>query len=415
MSKYSCYGPTKMPNKHTYMTLKRIVWGVLKRKVKLNVTDEAGRLPEQFIVVCNHPSAYDMFYWIAASNCVTCFTSNRYYFFNKTVGTWMRKVGCIPKNLFTVDMESVKNTLALKREGAILGFMPEVRLSMYGEFEGLPESTAKFFKKLDLPVYLCHFDGSYLLKPKWSKKRRKGIVDVKIKLLFNRQQLKDLSADDMHAEMEKALYYNDFKWLENHPDYRYKCKKQAEGLEHILYECPHCHERFSIATKKNEVFCKKCGYRVKVDDRYAFVDVNGFPHYYDNFQQWFLSLKGKLVDEIAQNPDFKLEEEVTLFLPSSNGKGYVKKSGDGVVTFDKDGLRYGGTSEGRRVEIFIPMHDTFFLSYAMGKGFQAFYGKEYYLFSPQNPDVSILWYLASEQLSLAFSRRKREEKTNLQN
>lgn len=56
----------------------------------------------------------------------------------------LRKVGCIPKSLFTGDIESVKNCLRIAKAGGNIGIMADVRLSMYGQTEDVPDTTARF-------------------------------------------------------------------------------------------------------------------------------------------------------------------------------------------------------------------------------------------------------------------------------
>ncbi len=402
---YSSYGKVNLPSKALFKTIRFFVWELwLKHKAKIKIINQAGQLPKQYVIVCNHPSAFDMFYCSYATwPNTTSFVTNRYYMFDRRIGGLMKKAGCIPKSLFTADIESVKNTIDMANKGAILGFMPEVRLSMYGELEGLPESTGRFFKKLNLPVYLCHLDGSFFIKPKWAKKIRKGPVEVTLKKLFSVEELKEATPDLVQQTMEEALYYNDFEWLKNHPEVRYKSKTIAENLESILYECPHCNEKFCLTSKGNTVKCTNCGYTVKVDDRYAFVDC-GYPHYFDNFQLWFKAQKQKIADQVNAKDNFELKSKVKLSLQSNRGKGFVREAGEGTVTLNTKGLTYSGSKDGEQYDLFIPMHDTFYLCYAKDKGFQTFYGKDYYMFNPANAHESVLWYIASEQLSNNFKK-----------
>ena len=407
---YSAYGKVKMPKPFLYNLYSGVMATWLKTKAKLKV-DIVDPLPEQFVLVGNHPSGFDNFYCIdSIKPKKICFVANRYYLFNKTIGGFFRAMGSIPKSLFTSDMESVKNTLAMKEMGANLGFMPEVRLCMDGEMQKLPESTGKFIKMLKLPVYICHFDGSYLVKPKWSKYRRRGVVEIKIKKLYDQQELANVSAEEMQKALEKALYYNDFEWLKQRPNAKYRCKKQAEGLEKILTVCPHCGKKHEMETKGNKLSCKSCGYTVLVNDRYEFVD-DGFKHYFDNLQEWYRWIKKDIWQQIDDNPDYQLTEEVLLKVPSTDGKTFLREGGKGKVTLNKDGLTFVGTLDGKEKQIEIPMHDGFYLTYGMNIGFQTFVGaKEYYAFCPDNVSKSLDWYLASERFTHNFVQKLKENK-----
>ena len=115
-------------------------------------------------------------------------------------------------------MQSVKNTLKMKDQGATLCFFPEVRLSFDGRGPRLPASTGKFFKMLKLPVYLCHFDGSYFVKPKWAKNMRKGVIDVRVKQLYDRDGLAAVGNDELQRVLEENLKFDDYEWLKKYPD-----------------------------------------------------------------------------------------------------------------------------------------------------------------------------------------------------
>ena len=297
----------------------------------------------------------------------------------------------------------------MKEAGARLGFMPEVRLSMDGEMQNLPESTGKFFKMLKLPILVCHFDGSYFIKPKWSKVKRKGMVEVTVKQLYDEQTLASVSVEELQKTLEKNLYYNDFEWLKQRPQVRYRCKKQAEGLHKLLTVCPHCGNKYTLTSKKDMISCGSCGYKVRVGDRYEFLD-QGYPHYFDNLQDWFRKIKKDCWQQVDEQEDFELTEKVTLKIPSVDGKTFLRVGGEGQVTLNEKGLTYVGTKEGKPFETFVPMHDSFYLSYGIDMGFQTFVGaKEYYAFCPDNPIKSIDWYLASERLCHNFVKNLKKD------
>ena len=60
---YSAYGKVKMPKPFLYNLYSGIMATWLKTKAKLKV-DIVDTLPEQFVLVGNHPSGFDNFYCI---------------------------------------------------------------------------------------------------------------------------------------------------------------------------------------------------------------------------------------------------------------------------------------------------------------------------------------------------------------
>ena len=405
---YSSYGTPKRTNRGLLTFIRRVVWPVFGQKAKLNIVEKPDDMPEQFIIVGNHPSGMDEIYCARVMYPVgISFVTNRYYTFNKTVGKFMREMGCIPKSLFVADMQSVKNTLKMKDQGATLCFFPEVRLSFDGRGQRLPASTGKFFKMLKLPVYLCHFDGSYFVKPKWAKNMRKGVIDVRVKQLYDRDGLAAVGNDELQRVLEENLKFDDYEWLKKYPDYGYRSKKFAEGLEKILYVCPHCGKKYTLTTKGNVIKCGDCGYTVRLNDRYGFDDA-GFPHYYDDIGQWNRAQRDAVRKRIDEDENFELREKVKLKVPTRTGKGFVVEAGEGEVSLNAGGLTFVGVKDGKDFDLYIPMHESFYLLYGMGLGFQTFVStKEYYAFCPDNAVKVMEWYYASEYFADRFTDAKK--------
>ena len=389
----------RLPERSTLRFFRAVLRPYVNAKVKRKLLFDKKSLPKQFVLVCNHPSGYDNLYVVDSlyPTHTINFISNRYYYFNKSLGKWLIKIGCIPKSLFSADMESLKNCMRIVKEGGNLGIMADVRLSMYGQTEDVPETTAKFLKKLGLPVYVMHFDGSYLVKPKWAYDVRKGIIEINCFELFDAQTLSTADADEVNKKMREAIYYDDFEWLKKHPEITYKSKKMAEGLENILYKCPHCGKEFTLKSKKNKFFCESCGYTVTMDNRYNFVAEQGKPLYYENLRDWFLAQKAEIAEQIKSD-DYELTCPVTLKKRSLDNKSFLREAGRGICTLNHNGLTYVGTADGEQREYHWDSAEIYALCYAKGKCFQYYTGNDYFAFFPDNALLSIKYYIASELL-----------------
>ena len=107
--------------------------------IKLRTTNRCGKLPEKpSIVLCNHGSFIDFIYAAAILKKIRPhFVVARLYFYHRILGWVLRKLGCFPKSMFTLDLESTKNCLRVLKDGEILGMMPEARLSTVGRFEDI--------------------------------------------------------------------------------------------------------------------------------------------------------------------------------------------------------------------------------------------------------------------------------------
>ncbi len=173
----------------------------------------------------------------------------------------LRNVGCICKRKFTSDVTLVRQLARVVENGDIAVIYPEARYSLCGTTAVLPESLGKLCKMLKVPVatFICH--GHHVNSPFWNLHPR-GVkpTEADFKLLYTPEQMAELSVDEINAGLVKAFQYDDFAWLrdkglEMHYD------KRAEGLERVLYQCPHCGKEYVMASRGNELYCKHCGKR----------------------------------------------------------------------------------------------------------------------------------------------------------
>ena len=383
----------KKPNRFIYNTLLFGTSCVFKSKIKIRLKNDVGRLERPALVLCNHGSFIDFFY---AEKLLKkehpFFVSARLYFYHKRLGKFLLSMGAIPKSMFTTDVENVKNCMRVLSDGDVLVMMPEARLSTVGKFEGIQESTLKFIKHIDAPVYCIRFDGDYFAYPKWGKGVRKGsLVEGEIKKLFSAGEAKDLPIEELKSRITSALDYDEFSWLEKHPEITYKNKNIAEGLENILCICPKCHAVSSFTSDKNTITCEHCGMQTSIDNRYSFVG----NEYFKNFADWYDWQTQEIKKEIENTPDYKLESKVELRHGSIDGKSLTRHAGEGVCTLDKTGLTYRGTRDGEEVEKFFPMSQIYRLLFGAGIDFEIYENKEIWFFVPENKRTCVIWYIVS--------------------
>jgi 1-acyl-sn-glycerol-3-phosphate acyltransferase len=272
--------------------------------------------------------------------------------------------------------------------------MPEARLSTAGRFEDIQGNTYSFIKKSGVAVYTIKIGGDYFADPKWGKGFRRGsVVEAELDILYTAQQVKDLSLEELKKGIEARLFYDEFRWLQQRPEIRYRSRQMAEGLENILTVCPVCSRKHSITTQKNKVFCECCGYLTSVNQRYGFDE--GFR--FADFAQWYDWQMELLKQEIAENEDFSLSSKVELRLPG-NGSSLTRHGGHGVCTLNRDGLTYSGTKDGERVELHFSLQRIYRLLFGAGVNFEIYDGTKILFFVPEEKRSAVDWYMASKLL-----------------
>ena len=362
--------------------------------IRVSFTNQCGQLPEgACIVLCNHGSTLDFAYTgTFLRKSFPHYVVARYYFYNKWLSRLLKQLGAFPKSQLEVDVESTKNCLRVLQGGKVLFMMPEARVGAAGKFEDIQDGTFSFLKKVKVPVYTIRLNGSCLSWPKWANGPRRGaLVESELDLLFTAQDLERLSVAQIKEAVEERLRYDEFQWLKTRPEVRYRSPRLAEGLENILTVCPRCGSRYTIRTKKREVFCAHCGKLAAIDSRYAFPA--DFP--FANFTQWYDWQKRVIGEELSRNPDSSMESKVTLHLSSHDGKTFSRSAGSGTCTLNREGLTYAGTKDGETYRVHFPLKRVYRLIFDAGKGFQIHNGTEMLYFLPEEQQSAVEWYLAS--------------------
>ena len=367
--------------------------------VSIKAANKVGAPETPSIVLCNHGSFIDFIFAAALlRKYKPNFVIARLYFYDKTLEWLLRTVGGFPKSMFALDASSTKNCLRVLKDNGILAMMPEARLSTTGRFEDIQPGTYSFLKKAAVPVYTIKFHGDYFADPKWGKGFRRGaMVEAEFDILFTAEEIRTLSQEEIRHGVEQRLAYNEFLWLEKHPEISYRSPRMAEGLENILTTCPHCRRKYTIVTKGNRVSCEKCGPLTTIDDRYRFT--GDFP--FRDLTQWYDWQKAQLRQEIAENETFALRSPVELRL-RSNGRGLTRSAGHGTCVLDRSGLTYRGTRAGETVELSFSLQRIYRLLFGAGVNFEIYDGTEILFFVPEEKRSAVDWYLTSMLLHDEF-------------
>ena len=374
-----------------YIVARVVLWF---KGIKMRFNNKVGDSFEKpCIVLCNHGSFID---FVFAGTLIRKHSPNfivaRLYFYHNVLGAIMRFYGCFAKSMFTVDIESVKNSMTVIKEGGVLAFMPEARLSTAGKFEDIQPTTYSFIKKMGVPVYSIVLRGDYLADPKWSKGMVRGsLVEAEFDSLLTKDEVKTLSPDQIGKRIEERLRYDEYEWLDSHPELHYNSKTLACGLENILTTCPVCSSKYTLSTDGRDIICSNCGKIATLDNRYSFH--GKVP--YKNIGEWYDAQFAQLKNTIQNDPDYKLESKVVLKGQNENGMSMLRELGDGVCTLTAEGLQYKGTRDGEYVELNFPIKQIYRLLFGAGEDFEVYVGKNIYYFVPEDKRSAVEWYMAS--------------------
>jgi 1-acyl-sn-glycerol-3-phosphate acyltransferase len=170
-------------------------------------------------------------------------------------------VGVIPKTKVVADLDTVKRIVAVKRENGIIGIFPEGQSSWDGYGLPIVKATDKLVKSLKIPVYIAQIRGAYFTWPRWGRRFRRGEVRIFYSRLFDGDELKDLTVDEVGVAVRDALTYDAVAY-QRERGLPYRGARQAEYLERALFVCPACDAIATLHSHGRRLTCSSCGYSV---------------------------------------------------------------------------------------------------------------------------------------------------------
>ena len=256
------------------------MWLDAKRSVFFNDFDYKRKEP--YLMLANHTFLFDVIHvplrvrkvpFIVASESLFVKQPTKFLF------KWIAHV--IPKSKGQSDLRTAKGILSAIKKGYPVLIFPEGDTTFMGETRNVEYSTMKLIKKLNVDVVTCNVRGGYLSNPRWATgKRNNRQIELHYNVTIKQDELATLSLDEINKRVNDALYHNDYEHQRNvmikHPG-----KKLAEGLENVVYVCPHCEGINSLVTSGNTIRCRSCK-KEGTYNEYGFIE--GFK--FDNLIDW---------------------------------------------------------------------------------------------------------------------------------
>lgn len=273
-------------------------------------------------------------------------------------GDWlMGGIGGMPKRKFTHDIVTAKHMLYyLKKLKHTCAIFPEARFELAGINERLDGALGKFCKLADVPVVMCKNYGNFINSPQWSKHPyRKIKQEARIYMLFTREQLASMTAQEIQAKIEKEFIKDEYKWqVEN--NLHTKCKNRADGIYRILYKCPHCQKEFMMNSSGIHLWCDNCGSKWEMDTLSRLKGLNtdkGFSHIPD----WYNWEREEVRKEVISGT-YHFEDDVRVEDYYSSKTGCIPV-GEGRLVHNKDGFTITGMVDGKPFEINKPVSSMY--------------------------------------------------------
>ena len=176
MKKQNSY---KKPNWIVYFLYRMISKFIAKFVFNTHINrNELKNVKGPYVVIANHESSIDFINAAALIDRRVHFVISNSFYNTLPIRGLLNRAGVIPKQQFQTSVVDIKKMKQVIDNDMPLVIYPVGLMSENGASDPVPIATSKFLKMMNADVYVCYSKGSYLTKPKWSKVRRKGKIDV---------------------------------------------------------------------------------------------------------------------------------------------------------------------------------------------------------------------------------------------
>lgn len=271
----------------------------------------------------------------------------------------LRSIGCICKRKFTSDPILVRKIKKVLNRGDVPVIYPEARYSLCGTTAVLPESLGQMIKLFHLPVktLVCH--GHHINSPFWDTSHARGIPydEADYTLLFTEEDTRSLSVDEINERLVAAFQYDDFAW-QKEKGIRIDDPKRADGLEKVLYQCPHCGKEYGMRSEGAILRCAHCGKSWEMTEYGELRAAEGETEF-SHIPDWYEWERGNVRREVEEGRYSTGELRVAVkSLP--NAKKFIDV-GTGTMIHDMEGFRVklDDPSKSDTAEIVLRAADTY--------------------------------------------------------
>ncbi len=393
----------KKPSRFIYTIYKTIMLDMVAKKYKPNfhIIDDVNDCDGPCFVIFNHLSRIDHAYVMGATYPrVTNMMAgcNEFYRTKFSFIFGLNKV--IPKKQYTADTLPIRAVSKIIKQGGCVTLAPEGLASDFGGNKPIVPGTSKMFKHFKVPVYLCYLEGQYLQNTKVCLDERYGETHATVSLLFSKDDVERLSAEEMDDIINEKFRRDEYAWNKEKMIKWETNGRICHRLEDLCYKCPKCGSEFTMKGEGNKITCSNCGNGAIMDDYYQF-------HPFDDAVipesplVWSEQERLDIIREIRKNPDYRFEDDCKIGnlneykLVGKNKTSFIV--GEGKIWIDHKGMHYKGTRNGEPYEFHVGYKHLYTLITEVDMSYFNFYiGGEYFDIFPAHQTVWKFYLLVEE-------------------
>lgn len=254
-------------------TFHKIVYTILRPLVALFLRlkfgytcEKAKNLPDNYIVLANHATNFDVVFVAVAFPQMYLVGSehiSRWGFPSRLLKLCFDPI-LRPKG--SVASGTVKEILHTLRDGKNVCLFAEGSCSWDGTPNPILPSTGKMVQKARCGLVTYRLTGGFFSYPRWATGgKRRGPVHGAPVNVYTAEQLAAMTPAQINDAIVRDL--GEDAYVRQLADPKpYKGDHGAEGLEYLLFTCPHCGGVDTFTAHGDRVECKACSQSFRYDE-----------------------------------------------------------------------------------------------------------------------------------------------------
>jgi len=249
-----------MNKKHILFWILARPFVILYAKIKFGFQyKRANDLPDNYIVLSNHVTDYDMVFLICSFPKQMYFVASEHIARRKTLYAFLKYAAePIMRYKGTVAATTVVEALRKIKAGASVCIFAEGIRTWDGVTCPILSSTGKMIKSARCGLVTYKISGGYFVSPGWSDTGlRRGPISGAPVNIYTKEQIQAMSVDEINEIIQRDLYENAYEKQLSNPQ-KYTGLDLAKGLDNLFYICPVCKKVEVLSSEGNILKCNHC-------------------------------------------------------------------------------------------------------------------------------------------------------------
>ena len=251
----------------------------------------------------------------------------------------MRHLGCIPTQKFVSDLGLVRDMVYTVKElhSSVLMY-PEASYSFDGTATPLPESIGTCVKMLGVPRVMIRTYGAFARDPLYNGLQlRKVDVSADMEYLLSPQEIAKASTAEINTLLAERFSFDNFR-DQQEQQIRITEPFRADGLNRVLYKCPHCGKEGDMTGKGTTLTCNSCGKTYLLTET-GFLEAQEGETEFSHIPDWYRWERSCVRQELLDG-SYRLDIPVRICMLVDSRSIY--RVGEGRLIHTREGFHLSG-------------------------------------------------------------------------